>query len=324
VRRVARALIRTIGGPVTGLAVTVLRLRGQRAGFVLVYHAIADAIQSGEREIVPPHPPRLFAGHLRHLARWYRIVPATNLVEAVAARRRGERFPVAITFDDDLREHVSSALPVLRREGATATFFLCGNALDRPLSFWWQRLQRAVDDGIAEARFLVAARSPIPLEADAGIRRLAYAVEEMAPDERQAVSDELARLAGPDPDEAGLRAADVRDLVAAGMAIGFHTLRHDALTQLGEAQLLDALQAGRGELEAVVGHPLDAIAYPHGRADERVAAGARGAGYRHGFAGEGRPVRPEVDPLLVPRMTPSYRSVGHFGLQLLLALISRR
>lgn len=323
-RRVARALIRIIGGPLTGLAVTALRLGERQVGFVLVYHAIAEAIQSGEREIVPPHPPRLFARQLRHLARWYRIVPATNLVEAVAARRRGERFPVAITFDDDLREHVSTALPVLRREGATATFFLCGNALDRPLSFWWQRLQRAVDEGVTEARALVAARSPIPLEPNAGIRRLAFAVEEMTPDERRAVSEELARLAGPDPHDAGLREADVRELVASGMAVGFHTLRHDALTQLGDAQLLDAVRAGHAELEAVVGRPLDAIAYPHGRADERVAAVARGAGYRHGFAGEGTPVRPDVDPLLVPRMTPSYRSVGHFGLQLILALMSRR
>ncbi|HET7046025.1 MAG TPA: polysaccharide deacetylase family protein, partial [Gaiellaceae bacterium] len=268
-RTVGWQLIRAFGEPLSGLAAAALRLTARRVGVAVVYHAITDETQHGEREIVPPHPPRLFEAQLRHLGRWYRIVGATELLDAVAARRRGERFPVAITFDDDLREHVEVTLPILRRRGATATFFLCGVALERPRAFWWQRLQRALDAGLQEVEGLVAARSSPPLEQGSSPRRLALAVELMAPDDRDAVAGELEQLLGPDPADAGLRAADVRSLVDAGMAIGFHTLRHDPLTLLSDERLADALRSGRTRLEDVVGHGLDAIAYPHGRADGR-------------------------------------------------------
>ena len=57
---------------------------------------------------------------------------------------RGEPFPLAITFDDDLRSHVELALPILPVAGAPATFFLTGASLQGPASFWWERLDRAL------------------------------------------------------------------------------------------------------------------------------------------------------------------------------------
>src|SRR5581483_1847235 len=143
----------------------------------------------------------------------------------------------------------------------------------------------------------------------------------MAPADRDAVAAELLAYAGPDPGTSGLRREQVRALVEAGMQVGFHTLRHDALDLLSDEELARALREGRSRLEDVVGGPIRSIAYPHGRADERVARAARAAGFEHGFAGEGKPVHPDVDPLLVPRMTPSHGSAGHFALQLALALI---
>ena len=65
-----------------------------------------------------------------------------DLPAAARARRPGEPVPVALTFDDDLPSHREHAAPVLARHGAPATAFLCG--ADGP--FWWQLLQRAIDD----------------------------------------------------------------------------------------------------------------------------------------------------------------------------------
>ncbi len=320
-RAVVRPLVRLLGAPAGAAVATALRLSRRNVGFVLVYHAVAPPRQDAEREIVPPHPPRLFAAQLRHLSRWYRVVDARELRAAVARRRRGERFPVALTFDDDLREHVEQALPALVGAGAAATFFLCGSALDRPVAFWWQRLQRAADAGHPDLVRLVSGRSPLALGPRPPLRRVALAVELMAPADRDAVAAELLAYAGPDPGTSGLRREQVRALVEAGMQVGFHTLRHDALDLLSDEELARALREGRSRLEDVVGGPIRSIAYPHGRADERVARAARAAGFEHGFAGEGKPVHPDVDPLLVPRMTPSHGSAGHFALQLALALI---
>ena len=97
-----------------------------------------------------------FERQLRHLRRRYRVVPASCLAEAAAARTRGRRVPVAITFDDDLPSHLSHAAPALRRARLSATFFLSGAGLNGPFSFWWQLLQRAWDRGLVDAPLLHA------------------------------------------------------------------------------------------------------------------------------------------------------------------------
>jgi hypothetical protein len=48
------------------------------------------------------------------------------------------------------------------------------------------------------------------------------------------------------------------------------------------------LTEGRAELESLLGHRLTMIAYPHGKADTRVADAARAAAFDYGFTGRTR------------------------------------
>jgi peptidoglycan/xylan/chitin deacetylase (PgdA/CDA1 family) len=108
----------------------------------------------------------------------------------------------------------------------------------------------------------------------------------------------------------------VSALSRAGFEIGFHTRRHDRLPDLPDAALQVALESGRDAIADAAGADPRLIAYPHGRADERVAAAARGAGYSFGFSDRPEPVRPASDPLLLGRLVPSPYSVRHFASQL--------
>lgn len=146
----------------------------------------------------------------------------------------------------------------------------------------------------------------------------------MSPAERDGTSAALAESLGPDPPGSGLRAKGVRALHDRGMGIGFHTLRHDPLPSLDADALERAMTSGRAELEAVTGEKLTTIAYPHGHMDSRVAAAARAAGFELGFTTRAQPVHPSSDPLLLGRLSPSYRSTGHFALQLLWLVVRRR
>jgi peptidoglycan/xylan/chitin deacetylase (PgdA/CDA1 family) len=212
------------------------------------------------------------------------------------------------------------ALPILRRAGVPATFFLCGASLERPFAFWWERLQRAFDLHADEVRGLVGG-SALGAQA-ASLHEFGAIIEAMTPEERDQVSARLTHTLGPDPENAGIRADDVRKLASSGMEIGFHTLRHDPLPSLDAAALARALSDGRDMLEAVAGRRLSTIAYPHGRADRRAANAARQAGFEIGFTGERQAVGPESDPLLLGRLGPSYRSIGHFALQIAWMLIA--
>lgn len=321
-RRVLRPVIALAGRPVAALVERVLRLSARQVGIALIYHSV-DPVQGDlERQIVPPHGAELFEAQVRHLKRRYRVVAADELPAIVKARRRGERFPVAITFDDDLQCHTDVVLPILVRAGATATFFLTGSSLESPLALWWERLQRAFDSDLdlPELQTVRASSS----RARRSIHEIGRDVERMSPPDREAFSATLAEKLGPDPPESGLRTEGVRTLVAAEMSIGFHTARHDPLPTLDDDALSRAMTVGRDELETVVGRKLNVIAYPHGHVDSRVVAAARSAGFDFGYTTRVEPVRPDSEPLLLGRLGPSYRSTGHFALQLVRCLLQGR
>jgi peptidoglycan/xylan/chitin deacetylase (PgdA/CDA1 family) len=300
---VRRVLLPALGLPIAHLLVRIARLSGRGVAVALVYHRIGDPAGDPRRELVPALGTELFAAQVRHLAAGYRLVAASELLAARSERRRGERFPVAITFDDDLSSHLDAAAPILSAAGAAATFFVCGASLHGAHRFWWERLQAAFDEGVDLSALDLREKT---------IHDVGRRIQALAPHARDAVDARLAELVGPDPQESGLRGEALRRLHASGLEIGFHTRRHDALPALGDAELAEAMRAGRSELEDVVG-PLRTISYPHGLADARVAAAARAAGFEAGFTGVPAAVTSRSDPLLLGRVSPSYASVGELA-----------
>ena len=270
-----------------------------KRGLALVYHRVADVSGSEERELVPAIATRTFEWQIRHLAANYRLVTASDLPAVALARRRGEPFPVAITFDDDYLSHRRAAMPVLLRNGIPATFFLCGASLKRPFSFWWEALQRASDLGIPPGSIV----SETDASSDS-IHDVAAAIQTMKREDRVAVAARLQRRLGAGSSEGGMSASDVRALVEAGFEIGFHTLEHHPLTTLGDGELPAAMTNGRDRIASLAGQELATIAYPHGRADGRVAAAAREAGFSRGYTTSATPLRPETDQLLIGRLVP--------------------
>lgn len=301
------------------------RLSGEPLAIALVYHRVGDPGEGRWERLVPALGSSLFRSQVEHLLSCYRPMPASELLTAARARRRGDPIPVAITFDDDLRSHLEVAAPILRAAGAPATFFLTGATLDGPFAFWWERLERAIDAAAISQPELAALTGAEATSASAAsaARAFAPAIEAMAPEEQDRVSDALLERLGSDPPSAGLRSDEVRRL-AASFEIGFHTRRHRLLTRLDDEALDAALRDGRDELERTAAAPLRLIAYPHGKANARVAASARAAGYEVGFTGAEERIDAGTEPLLVGRFTPRYAAGGRFALQLGRALRADR
>lgn len=289
--------------PAGAALATALRASDGRVGLALCYHRVGDPQGQAGWALVPALGTRLFADQLRHVRARYRLVRAGELAEAIATRRRGQRFPLAVTFDDDLAAHGETAR-LLRHLDAPATFFLGGN----PGPFFWQALQAALDAGLApDDPLLPRVENPTP-------HRLAEAIRARPRDEREALTAALLER-GARP-EAGLREDGVRALAAAGFEIGFHTRDHEALDRLADDALDRALTDGRERLEELAGAPLRTIAYPFGIADARIARAARAAGYDAGFTLDARPVTAAGDPMLMGRFQPSFASAGHTATEL--------
>ena len=301
----------------------VQRLSRREAGLAVLFHRVGDSHQNWDEGKYPRLGLRFFEAQLRHLIKRYRVVAASELMEAVRSRRRGERFPVALTFDDDSPSHVRHAAPILQRLGVPATFFLSGASLDGSGSFWWERLERAMERGAIsreELSEMVPAASGVP----AGRRemlQIADDIELMAPELLRDLLDELGRRAGPDPEDAVLDTAGIRKLVAAGFEVGFHTLRHLNLSTLDSAELGLAISEGRDRLAGAIDRELTLIAYPGGKWNPHVLEAARAAGYLRGFTTDPKAVLPDSDPLCLGRVDSGWcTTLGQFELNLARAL----
>jgi peptidoglycan/xylan/chitin deacetylase (PgdA/CDA1 family) len=90
-----------------------------------------------------------------------------------------------------------------------------------------------------------------------------------------------------------LQAADylgrdaVRELVAAGMAIGSHGMHHRDWRTLNEVELVDEISAARKNLEDVCGLPITKAAVPFGSYDRRVLAQLRVEGFDCVYTSDG-------------------------------------
>jgi peptidoglycan/xylan/chitin deacetylase (PgdA/CDA1 family) len=302
-RRLVSILPSRVAQAIAVMLLLARRVRSDRAGLVLLYHRIDAVAGCPERELNPAVAASAFAAELIWLRRFYRVLPAREILGAARSRRRWQRYPVAVTLDDDSPTHVRSALPVLRSAGLpSATFFLSGATLDRPAVAWWDRLQEAWDAGLPVGRVL-------PGE---DIHAMGRAMLQLPRAEREAAEAALAEM-GADPPPRGLTASDVRE-IAADQEIGFHTLAHDALTTLPEPELVAALRLGRDRLQAESGQSIDLLAYPHGAAGEREAEAAQVAGFRMGFTTVAASCRPCTDPLRVGRAEAGPVALGRFAI----------
>ena len=286
----------------TSLRRRVARLR-PAVGLVLAHHRIAGFAGDRERELVPALSTRTFEERLEFLQERYRVVPASQVLAAARARRRGERVPVALTFDDDLHSHLDVVAPILRRRSFPATFYV-GPPLPQGASFWWEDLQALADggglptrlDSLPEADIKAVARR----EARA-IHDLGRTIESLPPDRRDGVAAELHVLSGAST-RPRLDADAMAALVDQGFELGFHTAHHYLLTTLDGERLARELTDGREVLERIAGAPVTTVAYPHGKADARVALSAREAGFRLAFTGWKAPIERATDPFLAPRV----------------------
>lgn len=77
-----------------------------------------------------------------------------------------------------------------------------------------------------------------------------------------------------------LTADELRQLHAAGIEIGGHSATHADLSTLSYEGALEELSRGKGELEDVLGEPVEVAAYPYGRASEKAVRACRDAGFR--------------------------------------------
>lgn len=104
------------------------------------------------------------------------------------------------------------------------------------------------------------------------------------------------------PAQQMLTAANLREMEAAGMEIGSHSLGHKKLAQEDDQAVAYELSESRKVLSDVLGRNVDVFAYPHGSHNDRVVELTRQAGYRLAFSTVDGFIEPNADLLKIPRV----------------------
>jgi len=239
---------------------------GRRGLSILIYHRVL------------PVPDPLFPGEVdcaefdRQLARIKASFNVLPLLDAVRHARAGTLPPRAacITFDDGYADNAEQALPLLQRHGLHATFFIATGFLDggRMWNDTVIELVRRAPGAEIDATSVGLGRHPVATLADRqrAIGALIGQLKYVPMEQRLAQVERLAACVDCVlPTDLMMRSEQVRQLHAAGMGIGAHTVNHPILAALPLETARAEIAAGKQALETLLGAPVPLFAYPNGK-----------------------------------------------------------
>lgn len=250
------------------------------------------------------------------------------LEQAVDMLRRGTSLPtraLAITFDDGYADNCTVAMPILKRHGLTATFFVASGFLNGGLM--WNdeviELIRTFPFPVIDLSAFGIGTLPCatPVEKRLVIDKLLLDIKYRHPQARRDALDMLAGITGGDaPRDLMMTTEQLRAMHSAGMSIGGHTLGHPILSSLDSAQAAREIGADRENLTSILGTPPEMFAYPNGKPGKDYQSAhpamVRAAGYSAAFSTAWGAARQGDDLLQLPRFTPWDKNASRFALRL--------
>jgi peptidoglycan/xylan/chitin deacetylase (PgdA/CDA1 family) len=268
-----------------------------------------------------------FERHMALLAADFNVLP---LGEACARLARGglPARAACVTFDDGYADNERSALPILKRFGLQATFFVATGFSGGGIMF---------NDGVIEA----VRRAPAGMHDLSRVGLGSYSLQDSASrraaieallaqikyrpvGERGALVEQLAAaMHSPLPKDLMMRPAQIKRLHDEGMEIGSHTVNHPILSVLDAEQARSEIIGGKHRLEEITGAPVTLFAYPNGRPGldygPRDVELVKEAGFTAAVSTIGGVANRGSDIFQLPRFSPWDRSPRRLGLRLLLS-----
>ncbi|MBV8857709.1 MAG: polysaccharide deacetylase family protein [Acidobacteria bacterium] len=236
-------------------------------------------------------PAEDFDAHLRYLKEHYTLVPLSRVAAHYAGREVLPERAACVTIDDGFADAYEIAFPLLKRHGVPAALFLITDFLDGRAWMWTDKLRHVALATSAGRLSAEVGGRPFDLRLDGRDSRIGAAgrfnseLKRLAPRAREEAIERIAVAHGVElprrpPAEFGpVTWAQAREMDAAGLEIGSHTVSHPILTTTDDDELRRELFESRARLQAELGRAVELFCYPNGSFDERVRRETVGAGY---------------------------------------------
>jgi peptidoglycan/xylan/chitin deacetylase (PgdA/CDA1 family) len=252
-----------------------------RAASILLYHGVTTSPSQGVANFSGKHiAADAFECQMRWLADHANPMTLRMMAKKLADGQELPERSVAVTFDDAFKNVHDVALPILKRHGIPATFFISTGFVGRKRNIWADSVEHAVNMS-ASASISLCLRGEehsFSLADDASkiaaIIAIKTVMKKMPPTERYETLALLCKAAGPLNDPAdcpnyqNLDWDDVRRLDApADYEVGGHSVNHEMLSYLDEETLAQEIVGCLQSLANELGHRVDLFSYPEGQAE---------------------------------------------------------
>ena len=307
-----RALVRDTCGHVLSLSgVTAPAARLRRRLSIITFHRV---LTEPQRQLYPlpglAITPEELDAYLKYATRHFRCLSLTSALDRWAQDSSSDPPLLAITFDDGQLDNYQNALPILERNGVTASFYVPSQILEDPSPLWHDALatsiaqltsRLAINTPISapslreEAGDLLAELHSVPghghLASHTAVETALEATKQWSPAQRtnwilraQTLLPRPAILCW----DGFMNVEQMKDLIARGHEIGSHSHSHALLPQCSAEQLLTETVGSKLKLESALGAPITTFCYPNGSTDQRSVATSRGGLPRRGHHAMGQ------------------------------------
>lgn len=238
------------------------------------YHRVGDYDGSAYDRGLWSASAEAFAEQIRFCKSQLQIITPEELPYALASKHG--RYGL-ITFDDGYRDNYEIAFPILRHEGVRATFFVTTGFIGTVHVPWWDEISWMVRTSRRARIELpewfsapVCLNVPDDRDREKAVRTFLRAYKTMPLEDTERYLEAIANGTGSGRcrAEPGKRLwmdwGMLREMRAAGMAIGGHTVTHQVLARAPEARQRHEIQGCSTMLAEQIGEPMRYFSYPVG------------------------------------------------------------
>ncbi|PXX90720.1 polysaccharide deacetylase [Marinobacter vulgaris] len=281
------------------------RLLTARQPRILMYHRFTEAPAGGEAS------RENFRKQVAHIRRYYQPMTLETLCGYLESEQRVPRNAIVITVDDGYRDFYDIAWPVLREHSVPATLFVTTGFVSGDLWLWpdkisWILEHAGENNSVFQWQGLRIEENELKTNSPKIWKRLISFLLAVPDAEKHEVIAALADAWGLElPENAPERFAactweQLRELQAAGIEIGGHTVTHPTLGQVNSSHAELEIRDCRARLAEELGREPFSFCYPNGMPDDfsadlmkqvekngfrcAVAAFSDAAGMKHRFA----------------------------------------
>lgn len=276
---------------------------------MLTYHRVLD-------EPDPMRPGeitrKVFNSQICCLSRLFNVLPLDIAIKL----QNEEKLPartICVTFDDGYADNERIALPILKKWGIQATFFIATGYMNKGIM--WNdiiiegvRQYRQDELDLSQYELGVFPLNNIFDKYNASLKIISK-IKHLPFTKRMTIIKELKEKTFPDlPEELMMSESQVYNLHQQGMQIGAHTVNHPILKLLSSEEAFQEVDDSKTHLESIINKPVLNFAYPNGRANidysKTTLDIVKACGFKNAVTTEKGAYIKGNDTLQIPRYSP--------------------